>query len=96
MLLQISNISKSFDGTDILSDCSFHIEENEKYSKNYIDYKDPAKQVDGKLLIKTREELIPTTNDIELMKKQKNKQPIDYSILSPYLKGIIKDLKEKE
>lgn len=30
MLLQISNISKSFDGTDILSDCSFHIEENEK------------------------------------------------------------------
>ena len=75
---------------------NFNIEENEKYSKNYIDYKDPAKQVDGKLLIKTREELIPTTNDIELMKKQKNKQPIDYSILSPYLKGIIKDLKEKE
>ena len=75
---------------------NFNIEENEKYSKNYIDYKDPAKQIDGKLLIKTREELIPTTNDIELMKKQKNKQPIDYSILSPYLKGIIKDLKEKE
>ena len=30
MLLQASGISKSFDGTDILSDCSFHIEENEK------------------------------------------------------------------
>jgi ATP-binding cassette subfamily F protein 3 len=30
MLLQVSNVSKSFDGTDILSDCSFHIEENEK------------------------------------------------------------------
>ena len=30
MLLQVSNINKSFDGTDILSDCSFHMEENEK------------------------------------------------------------------
>jgi hypothetical protein len=30
------------------------------------------------------------------MKKQKNKQPIDYAALSPYLKGIIKGLKEKE
>ena len=30
------------------------------------------------------------------MKKQKNKQPIDYAALSPYLKGIIKGLKDKE
>lgn len=30
MILQVSNITKSFDGTDILTGCSFHIEENEK------------------------------------------------------------------
>ena len=30
MILQVSGINKSFDGTDILTDCSFHIEENEK------------------------------------------------------------------
>lgn len=30
MILQVSNIKKSFDGTDILTGCSFHIEENEK------------------------------------------------------------------
>ena len=30
MILQVSNISKSFDGKDILKNCSFHIEENEK------------------------------------------------------------------
>ena len=74
----------------------FNIEQNEKNIKDYIDYKDPAKEIDGKLVIKTREEAIPITNDVELMKKQKNKQPIDYAALSPYLKGIIKGLKEKE
>ena len=74
----------------------FNIEQNEKNIKDYIDYKDPAKEIDGKLIIKTREEAIPITNDVELMKKQKNKQPIDYSALSPYLKGIIKGLKDKE
>ena len=74
----------------------FNIEQNEKNTKDYIDYKDPAKEIDGKLIIKTREEAIPITNDVELMKKQKNKQPIDYSALSPYLKGIIKGLKDKE
>lgn len=30
MILQVSDITKSYDGTDILKDCSFHIEENEK------------------------------------------------------------------
>ena len=30
MLIQISGIKKSFDGTEVLKDCSFHIEENEK------------------------------------------------------------------
>jgi len=30
MILQISNINKAFDGKDILKDCSFHMEENEK------------------------------------------------------------------
>ncbi len=30
MILQISNITKSFDGKDIIKDCSFHMEENEK------------------------------------------------------------------
>lgn len=30
MLLQVSGIKKSYDGEDVLRDCSFHIEENEK------------------------------------------------------------------
>ena len=30
MILQCSNITKSFDGKDIIKSCSFHIEENEK------------------------------------------------------------------
>lgn len=30
MLLQVSGIEKSYDGEDVLRDCSFHIEENEK------------------------------------------------------------------
>ncbi len=30
MILQCSNIKKSFDGKDIIKNCSFHIEENEK------------------------------------------------------------------
>ncbi len=30
MILQVSNVTKAFDGNEILRDCSFHIEENEK------------------------------------------------------------------
>ena len=30
MILQVSNVTKAFDGNEILTDCSFHIEENEK------------------------------------------------------------------
>ncbi len=30
MILQVSNVTKSFNGTEILKACSFHIEENEK------------------------------------------------------------------
>ena len=75
---------------------NFNIEENEKYMNDYIDYKDPTNQINGKLIIKTREEIIPIVNDEEELIKKKNKEIIDYSILFPYLKGIIKDLKEKE
>ena len=75
---------------------NFNIEENEKYMNDYIDYKDPTNQINGKLIIKTREEIIPKVNDEEELIKNKNKEIIDYSILFPYLKGIIKDLKEKE
>ncbi len=75
---------------------NFNIEENEKYMNDYIDYKDPTNQINGKLIIKTREEIIPIVNDEEELIKNKNKEIIDYSILFPYLKGIIKDLKEKE
>ena len=30
MILQVSNVTKSFEGTEVLTGCSFHIEENEK------------------------------------------------------------------
>ncbi len=42
-----------------------------KNTKDYIDYKDPVKEIDDKLIIKTREEAIPITNNVILMKKQK-------------------------